>query len=276
MNEIVVVEPPEVVRLDAPTPERLIEFASRMATALADVVDRQHLYQVISGRKYPMVEAWMTIARMDGVVAREASNPVRHEDGSYEAIVELIRLSDGMAIGRASALCGTPDDRPWAQRAEPARRSMAVTRATSRAMRQQYSWIMALAGYEPTPAEEMLAHPQAADVEAAYAPTGETVRIKGRLDLGDTADGQVRVTPTGVALSFRVFDTPAKKVQVVAIDGLAMVLEPLLPGLVNKTVTVEGRLEWVDWTSRGQQMKQYRRLHLSRLINDDFSVPAAE
>jgi len=122
----------------------------------------------------------------------------------------------------------------------------------------------------------MLAHPQAADVEAAYAPTGETVRIKGRLDLGDTADGQVRVTPTGVALSFRVFDTPAKKVQVVAIDGLAMVLEPLLPGLVNTTVTVEGRLEWVDWQSKGQAMKQYRRIHLSRLITDDFTVPAEE
>ena len=276
MNEIVVVEPPEVIRLDAPTPERLIEFASRMATALADVVDRQHLYQVIGGRKYPMVEAWMTIARMDGVVAREASNPVRRDDGSYEAIVELIRLSDGMAIGRASAICGTPDDRPWSQRSEPNRRSMAVTRATSRAMRQQYSWIMALAGYEPTPAEEMLSHPQAADVEASWAPTGETVRVKGRLDLGDTADGQVRTTPDGVALSFRVFDTPSRKVQVVAIDGLAMVLEPLLPGLVNKTVTVEGRLEWVDWQSKGQAMKQYRRIHLSRLITDDFTVPAEE
>jgi len=274
MNEIVVVEPPEVIRLDAPTPERLIEFASRMATALADVVDRQHLYQVISGRKYPMVEAWMTIARMDGVVAREASNPVRRDDGSYEAIVELIRLSDGMPIGRASAICGTPDDRPWSQRSEPNRRSMAVTRATSRAMRQQYSWIMALAGYEPTPAEEMLSHPQAADVEAAYAPTGETVRIKGRLDLGDTADGQVRTTPTGVALSFRVFDTPSRKVQVVAIDGLAMVLEPLLPGLVNTTVIVEGRLEMVEWQSKGQAMKAYRRIHLSRLISDDVVVPA--
>ena len=136
MNEIVVVEPPEVIRLDAPTPERLIEFASRMATALADVVDRQHLYQVIGGRKYPMVEAWMTIARMDGVVAREASNPVRRDDGSYEAIVELIRLSDGMPIGRASAICGTPDDRPWAQRSELNRRFMVVTRAMSRAMRQ--------------------------------------------------------------------------------------------------------------------------------------------
>src|SRR6185369_17252147 len=71
------------------------------------------------------------------------------------ATVELIRLSDGMVIGRGSALCGSKGDRPWDSRPEPARRSMAVTRATSRAFRQQYSWIMALAGYEPTPADEM-------------------------------------------------------------------------------------------------------------------------
>ena len=32
---------------------------------------------------------------------------------------------------------------------------MAITRATGKAFRLNYSWIMALAGYEPTPAEEM-------------------------------------------------------------------------------------------------------------------------
>ena len=112
-TDLVTVEPVEVIRLDdSPTPEALVAFASRMATVLADVVNRQRLYQTISGRKYPTVEAWMTIARMDGVVAREAYNPIRREDGGYEAVVELVRLSDRALVGRASALCGTPDDRP--------------------------------------------------------------------------------------------------------------------------------------------------------------------
>jgi hypothetical protein len=277
-TDLVVVPPAEVARLDdSNTPEALIAFASRLATVLADVVKRQHLYQTIGGRMYPTVEAWSTIARMDGVVAREASTPVRRDDGSYEAWVELVRLRDGFIVGGGSAICGMPDDRPWAQRSEFNRRSMAVTRATSRAMRQQYSWIMALAGYEPTPAEEMLAHPQAADVEAAYVPSDDKpTSIRGRLDLGDTADGQVRQTPDGVALSFRVFDTPARKVQVIARDGLAMVLEPLLPGLVNKTVTVQGRLEMVEWQQKGEAMKPYRRIHLARLLADDFTVPADE
>jgi hypothetical protein len=152
---VVAQQPGQVVVSTNADPRGMVAVASDLATVLKDIVERQRLYAVISGKKYPQVEAWMTIARLDNVVARESRPPIEHEDGSYEAFAELIRLSDGMVIGSASALCGTPDDKPWSTRAKPARRSMAQTRATSRAFRQQYSWIMALAGYEPTPAEEM-------------------------------------------------------------------------------------------------------------------------
>ncbi len=145
---------PVPARLSDMPADQMIEGASKLATILKRVVDKQQLYAVINGKKYPQVEAWMTIGRMDNVVAQEES-VARQDDGSYVASVALIRLSDGSQIGRASAMCGSPDDSPWNKRAEYNRRSMAVTRATSRAFRMQYSWIMALAGYEPTPAEEM-------------------------------------------------------------------------------------------------------------------------
>jgi len=73
----------------------------------------------------------------------------------------LVRMSDGACIGRASAECGAPDEldkygKPvWSTRPRYARRSMAQTRATGKACRLAFSWIMALAGYEVTPAEEM-------------------------------------------------------------------------------------------------------------------------
>jgi len=79
---------------------------------------------------------------------------VEHDDGSYEATVELIRASDGAVIGRGSAICGM-DESTWASRPRYARRSMAITRATGKAFRLGYSWIITLAGYAPTPAEEM-------------------------------------------------------------------------------------------------------------------------
>jgi hypothetical protein len=47
------------------------------------------------------------------------------------------------------------DERTWSQRDAYARRSMAITRATGKAFRLGFSWIMTLAGYEPTPWEEM-------------------------------------------------------------------------------------------------------------------------
>lgn len=77
-------------------------------------------------------------------------------DGGFVATVKLIRGRDGMVVGRASAECGM-DEPNWKSRPSYARRSMALTRATSKALRLAYSWIMVLSGFEATPAEEMIA-----------------------------------------------------------------------------------------------------------------------
>lgn len=66
-------------------------------------------------------------------------------------------MSDGACISRASAECG--EEKPWNTRARYARRSMAQTRATGKACRLAFSWVMSLAGYEPTPFEEMPSEP---------------------------------------------------------------------------------------------------------------------
>ena len=137
--------------LQAASASALVQGAREMAGALADVIERQKLATVIQGRKHVNVEGWTTLAVMLGVVAREVQTT--EQDGIYTAVVELIRMNDGACISRASAECG--DESPWNKRARYARRSMAQTRATGKACRLAFSWIMALAGYEPTPAEEM-------------------------------------------------------------------------------------------------------------------------
>lgn len=137
--------------LQAASAVALVQGAREMAGALADVIERQRLATVIQGRKHVNVEGWTTLAIMLGVVAREVQTV--ETDGIYTAVVELVRMSDGACISRASAECG--DEPPWNKRPRYARRSMAQTRATGKACRLAFSWIMALAGYEPTPAEEM-------------------------------------------------------------------------------------------------------------------------
>lgn len=60
----------------------------------------------------------------------------------------------GRIVGSAEAMC-TRDERMWANRDDYALRSMAQTRATSKALASPLRFVITLAGYEGTPAEEM-------------------------------------------------------------------------------------------------------------------------
>ena len=156
-NDLTIHEQPQPVQLgtlSAATPKALVAGATEAANALADVVRKARLSVRIQGRDYVRVEGWTTLGTMLGVVAREVETVAR-DDGSYVSTVELVRMSDGAVISRASAECGGPDEPVWNKRPPYARRSMAQTRATGKACRLAFSWIMALAGYEATPAEEI-------------------------------------------------------------------------------------------------------------------------
>ena len=134
-------------------PEHMIERATAIARPLGKMILDRKLYTEIQGKKFVRVEGWSTLGAMLGVLPREVETK-KLEDG-YEATVELIRASDGLVIGRASAIC-LKSERRWGKADEYAIRSMAITRATGKAFRLGFSWVIKLAGdYEPTPAEEM-------------------------------------------------------------------------------------------------------------------------
>jgi len=147
--------------IPARTPHDVIVQATEIAKELAKIVKENRMSLTLQGKEYVKVEGWSTMGAMLGVLPREVTELTRRfEDGSYEATVELIRITDGAVIGRGSALVGMDEkDRfgklTWGSRNEFARRSMAITRATGKAYRLGFSWIMGLAGYMPTPAEEM-------------------------------------------------------------------------------------------------------------------------
>jgi len=134
-------------------PDELVKEAAEIATVLGKIIDDKTLFVTIKGRKHVMVEGWTTLGAMLGIVPIEESS-VELPDGSFEGKVKLIRVRDGVQLGGASSLCGM-DEETWSVRDRYARKSMATTRATGKAFRLGYSWIMVLAGYEPTPFEEM-------------------------------------------------------------------------------------------------------------------------
>src|SRR4030067_1510050 len=86
-------------------PREVVKQATEISRELAQIIDNRKLYTVISGRKFVRVEGWTTLGAMLGVLPREVST-IRHDDGTYEAVVELIRSGDGEIIGRGSAICG--------------------------------------------------------------------------------------------------------------------------------------------------------------------------
>jgi hypothetical protein len=136
-----------------------IEQARTVARELARVVEECQLYVALRGsQRHVRVEGWLTLGAMLGLTAREVS--CTESDGIYTAVVEVVN-SRGHVLARASAECGAPDEldrhgRPvWSERPRYARRGMAVTRATSRALRMALGWIMPLAGYSGTPAEDI-------------------------------------------------------------------------------------------------------------------------
>jgi|APCry1669188910_1035180.scaffolds.fasta_scaffold06424_5 hypothetical protein len=158
-NQVVVIEPSKnhvpVQRREFfdSAPKDQVTQASEIATVLKDVIEKQGLFSLISGKKYIKAEGWQTLGTFLGVTAREKS-VVKHEDGSFEAYVELLRFRDGTVVGGASAIC-TRKERRWEKADDYAVRSMAVTRATGKAFRLSFAWIVTLAGYAPTNEEEM-------------------------------------------------------------------------------------------------------------------------
>lgn len=151
------VVPVESVRVElgvvhANRPTELVQVATEAANALAAVIESRKLYSNIQGKKFVRCEGWTTLAAMLGATPHEIS--VTEAEGAFTATVELRRLTDGEPISRASAECG-PDEATWKSRPRYARRSMALTRATAKACRLAFSWVMALSGYEVTPAEEI-------------------------------------------------------------------------------------------------------------------------
>ena len=156
MSDEIVEGKVEIVRLgaiEATSPNDVVIRATGMAKTLADIITSRRLYTTINDKKYVQVEGWSTLGAMMGVLPREVEVYER-ENGDFEATVELIRTSDCAVVGRASSIVSS-DEKLWKGRERYARRSMAVTRATGKAYRLGFSWIMSLAGYEPTPAEEM-------------------------------------------------------------------------------------------------------------------------
>lgn len=179
----------------AEQPEEILAKATVIANALKGLIDGQGLAASMGGgKKHVEVGAWQACGALLGALGGQAlhaetlwtravsdgkggfnrttytasvdhykwvdrkkvldSTTTYDVDGlDWEACVE-VRTASGAVVGRAEGMVSRSEEK-WSRREDYALRSMAETRAESRAYRKAIGWIVHLAGYNPTPAEEM-------------------------------------------------------------------------------------------------------------------------
>jgi hypothetical protein len=138
--------------LDAAT---IVAKATEVASILAPALRAQNLITRIQGKDYVLVEGWTLLAQMMGhTVGTERTEPVEAgEDRGFVAHA-IVKDQHGNVVGSADGYCMRSES-AWSRRPAYALAAMAQTRATSRALRQRFGYVIRLAGYEATPAEEM-------------------------------------------------------------------------------------------------------------------------
>lgn len=116
---------------------------------------QQGLFTKIQNKNYVNVEGWQFAGGVMGVFARvsslkriKATNEIK-----YRAEVELYQPKTDLIVGYGVAVCSNKEDGKG-KKDEYVIASMAQTRAIGKAYRNSFAWLMKMAGYESTPAEE--------------------------------------------------------------------------------------------------------------------------
>lgn len=145
------------------TPNQILEFA----TSLKKMIVQNKLYTDIKGKNYVNVEGWQIAGAFTGtypIVEKVEQIPTANpKEYKYRAEVSL-RDKDNNVVGYGVALCSNKEHGKTGFD-EYAVASMAQTRAVGKAYRMKIGWLLKVAGYETTPAEEMDAIKEAQVVE---------------------------------------------------------------------------------------------------------------
>ena len=134
-----------------------ITWAQQKAQKLKEIVDSQKLSVKIGPSEHLRVEGWQTIGKGYGYTCKTAvTELIRGGEGVIIGVKARATILDGngLEVGGAESFCfGDEEGKKGQGVAQWA--GMAQTRAESRAFKQILSWVVILAGYNPTPAEEM-------------------------------------------------------------------------------------------------------------------------
>jgi hypothetical protein len=157
-------------------PQEMLDAARGVAEVLVKLVRERNLAQKFGKKEHLFVEAWQTVGHFYGVTGKIVSvedwtDETTGEQG-FKAQAHAIHVSTGRVVSEAWAICLNNEDN-WSSRPKyeypngvktqvgsvlvPRFQlmSMAQTRALSKVLRNVFAFVVVLAGFDPTPAEEM-------------------------------------------------------------------------------------------------------------------------
>ena len=163
-------------KLNLLDPEADLSAGAKAADSLVKIVKKAGLAKNFGGPKdHLFYEAWQSLAKFYGCTVRTLDAQFVEIDGikGAKARAEIVDDATGMVVGGAEAYC-MRDEKNWATKPWFQLASMAQTRAGSKAARNKFAYVPALAGFATCPAEEMDGvydvTPQPAQEEAPSSP----------------------------------------------------------------------------------------------------------
>jgi hypothetical protein len=133
-----------------------LQRGAAIARQLRDYIAQARMtVRMRSGGEHVRIEGWQVLCHLCQLPLPSIVSVRREErENGYCYIAEAV-LQHGGREYRAYGLCSSTEPN-WANKPEFQLMSMAQTRAAGKVLRLLLGWIVTLAGYEPTPAEEMV------------------------------------------------------------------------------------------------------------------------
>jgi hypothetical protein len=156
VTEAIVPAPPPSALSIQRAPDVVLEEAQRAAKAIKDVIESKPKKVVLKGKTYLQYEDWQTLGRFYGVTAivRSTETFEYGDVKGFKASADALLVGTNTVISSAEAIC-MADEPNWVGKPTYSILSMAQTRACAKALRNVLAWVVVLAGYAPTPAEEL-------------------------------------------------------------------------------------------------------------------------
>lgn len=184
-NDVVVYENGEQSLAVTRDPAEVLAEAQHAAECLVKVVSGKKKPVIFNGEQYLEFEDWQTVGKFYHVASKAISTEeVIINDGvGFKAHAIAIDTVTGAVVSEADALCLNSEPN-WANKPMFQLCSMAQTRACAKALRNVLAWVVVLAGYRPTPAEEVPSEgfPSASNGKSGGKPQSAMPKPAGKHD----------------------------------------------------------------------------------------------